>query len=87
MPFIIPEYQDKADTTRGYFTGNPNTVIFQKPEDDPNDKKDAAPTQVDKDPLADSEDEAEVSKMKHNRQKTRSLFQTNSQNLTGLHTS
>jgi hypothetical protein len=61
LPFIIPEYAERCDGFRGMFTGNPNTVLYQKEAEENQDKPPEEVKPTDKDSLADSEDEAEES--------------------------
>ena len=66
LPPIIPEFADTAEDYRNYFTGNPETILFNKskeedgegggaPVDDQQQKQEV-------DSLADSEDLEEASK-------------------------
>lgn len=81
LPFIIPEHADKVEGMRGYFKGNPNDVLYQKPEADDGANPADPGNKADVDSLADSEDVIAESTDCLN-QKTRSPYQTSSWNLT-----
>lgn len=63
LPFIIPEYAERVETYRGYFTGVPTTVLYEKNAEEDTGKADNEVKQSDKDSLADSEDELEESSL------------------------
>ena len=62
LPYIIAEYADKVEEFRGFFTGNPENVLYKvNAEGDGDAPPPEEQTKQEVDSLADSEDLAEES--------------------------